>query len=129
MYDPAKHPAAFRAIDEQYMIDADRWIIVSPEYNGSFPGVLKLFIDAISTHKYGETFADKRALLVGVASGRAGNLRGMEHLTGLLNYLKIHVFPQKLPISSIATALSEDGTPTKDTATAIKGLLDAFYKV
>jgi hypothetical protein len=25
----------------------------------------------------------------------------MEHLTGLLNYLGVHVFPNKLPISSI----------------------------
>lgn len=129
MFDASKHPDAFRRIDEQYMIGADKWIIVSPEYNGSFPGVLKLFIDAISTHRYAETFADKKALLVGVASGRAGNLRGMEHLTGLLNYLKVHVYPQKLPISSVSTALADDGTPNADTSAAITNLLEAFHKV
>lgn len=80
---------------------ATKLIIVSPEYNGSFPGILKTFIDVLSTRNGKFTFKNKKVALVGVAAGRAGNLRGMEHLTGLLNYLGVHVFPNKLPISSI----------------------------
>lgn len=127
MYTPDDHPESFRAIDEQYMIGADRWIIVSPEYNGSMPGILKLFIDAISTHRYGDTFGNKKAMLFGVASGRAGNLRGMEQITGYLNYLKVHVHPQKLPISSIKSVLSADGELNDPTQEAIEQHLSAFY--
>src|SRR5690606_4596895 len=56
---------------------ADNFIIVMPEYNGSFPGVLKLVIDSCNP----EIFKHKSFALVGVSSGRAGNLRGMDHLT------------------------------------------------
>lgn len=125
MYDPKQHTDALRQADEQYMIGTHKWIIVSPEYNGSFPGILKLFFDAISTHRYADTFVGKHAMLVGVAAGRAGNLRGMEHLTGFLNYLKVHVFPQKLPISSIEQVM-EGGDMNDATKDVLSQHLDAF---
>lgn len=128
MYDPEQHPASFRSADEDFMIGADKWIIVSPEYNGSMPGILKLFIDAISTHRYADTFAGKKALLVGVASGRAGNLRGLEHLTGYLNYLKVHVYPEKLPISSIGQVLDQQHMPDEATQLAIHNVVEGFLK-
>ncbi|MBA3663328.1 MAG: NAD(P)H-dependent oxidoreductase [Bacteroidetes bacterium] len=76
---------------------ASAFIFVVPEYNGSFPGLLKVFIDSIHPREW----TDKFVCLVGVSNGRAGNLRGMEHLTGILNYLKLHIYHNKLPISSI----------------------------
>lgn len=79
------------------------FIFVVPEYNGGFPGVLKLFIDSV--HPKDWNF--KNACLVGVSTGRAGNLRGMEHLTGILNYLKMHVYYNKLPISKVDLLLDE----------------------
>lgn len=84
---------------------ADDFIVVMPEYNGSFPGVLKLVIDACNP----EVFKFKRFALVGVSSGRAGNLRGMDHLTDILHYLKAEVYSQKLPISSIRALINSDG--------------------
>ena len=51
----------------------------------------------------------KKVALAGVASGRAGNLRGMDHLTGILNYLGMHVHPNKLPISSVLTLMNSEG--------------------
>ncbi len=82
-----------------------KFIFVMPEYNGSFPGVLKLFLDAVPPREW----TGKKACLVGVSSGRAGNLRGMEHLTGILNYLKMHVYYNKLPISQIDKMINLDG--------------------
>lgn len=110
-------------VQEEMIFPADTFIIVSPEYNGSFPGVLKLFIDAISIHRYKENFQDKKAALVGVSSGRAGNLRGMEHLTGLLHYLGVDVKPFKLPISSIASHVDEN----QNLDQATKDALVDFY--
>ena len=68
-----------------------------------------MFIDALSVRKYEETFSGKVAALIGIASGRAGNLRGMEHLTGVLNFLKMHVYPDKLPISGIKEIIDNSG--------------------
>jgi chromate reductase, NAD(P)H dehydrogenase (quinone) len=98
-----RRSAAFQEILNLYITPSDKFLIVSPEYNGSFPGILKLFLDAI----HPDVNRGKKVLLAGVSSGRAGNLRGMEHLTGVLNYLGIHVHPNKLPISSIGTLLND----------------------
>lgn len=94
----------FEAIVEQYIGKSDKLMIVMPEYNGSFPGILKLFIDAMP-HK---ALEGKKISLTGVATGRGGNLRGMDQLTGILHYLHAHVMPYKLPISGIS-ALIRDG--------------------
>jgi chromate reductase, NAD(P)H dehydrogenase (quinone) len=66
-------------------------------------------------------------LLTGVSSGRAGNLRGMEHLTGSLLHLKMTVHPNRLPISSIHTLLDEHGTISNaGTIKTIQTQLDEF---
>jgi NAD(P)H-dependent FMN reductase len=88
---------------EQYIYKVPKIIIVSPEYNGSFPGILKLFIDAMP-HK---AFDGKKIALTGVATGRGGNLRGLDHLTGIFHYLNAHVMPFKLPISGVAALINE----------------------
>jgi NAD(P)H-dependent FMN reductase len=89
---------AFSEIEKNLLVPAKKYIFISPEYNGSIPGVLKCMFD-ISESK--NTWAGKKALLTGVSSGRAGNLRGMEHLTGILHYLRVVVHPNKLPISVV----------------------------
>lgn len=111
MYSGEGQSLALRAIQEQYMTPADKFVFVVPEYNGSIPGILKLFIDACSIYRMKETFkrGDKKALLVGVSSGRAGNLRGLMHLTGMLNYLNITVHPNQLPISKVDTLVDKQG--------------------
>lgn len=89
---------------ERYIRPNSVFVFVVPEYNGGFPGVLKLFIDSVHPRDWNL----KYACLVGVSTGRAGNLRGMEHLTGILNYLKMHVFYNKLPISRVDLHLSKN---------------------
>ena len=56
-----------------------------------------------------ECFYGKKALLTGVADGRAGNLRGMEHFTGILNHMKVIVHPDKLPISVLKKLVNKEG--------------------
>lgn len=95
----------FETYIREYVTDCDRFIFISPEYNGSFPGVLKIFLDSVHPKEW----TNKYACLVGVSVGRAGNLRGMEHLTGILNYLKMHVYYNKLPISVVDKVMDETG--------------------
>ena len=87
--------------DHFFSSHTTHYMFVVPEYNGSMPGILKLFIDAISVRKYKENFFHKKGCLIGVASGRAGNLRGLDHLSDVLNYLGLIIFPEKLPVSRI----------------------------
>jgi chromate reductase len=102
--DGTKNPA-MEAIAAKYVVPNRAFIFVIPEYNGGFPGLLKIFIDSIHPKDWNE----KNVCLVGVSVGRAGNLRGMEHLTGILQYLKMHVFYNKLPISLVDKLLGSDG--------------------
>ncbi len=128
IYDAEKMSTEWINIQEEYILPTTKWIVVSPEYNGTFPGILKLFIDIISMRKYKESFAGKKALLIGVAGGRAGNLRGMEQLTGFFNYLKIHVFPEKLPVSSVDSLINENGDIDNSTTTTIDDLVSRFIQ-
>jgi NAD(P)H-dependent FMN reductase len=100
-----KHSEKFQQLLQEYIIPAEKFVFVVPEYNGSYPGILKLFIDAV----HPDVNRGKKAALVGVSSGRAGNLRGMDHLTGVLHYLGIYVHPNKLPVSSVLALLNEKG--------------------
>ncbi|HAV28967.1 MAG TPA: hypothetical protein DCW93_03495 [Saprospirales bacterium] len=56
MYSGDDMPSEIIAIQEEYILPADKMIILTPEYNGSFAGVLKMFIDALSVRKYAENF-------------------------------------------------------------------------
>lgn len=117
---------AYLAIEEQYLKPADRFVFIVPEYNGSYPGVLKVLFD---NSDIAPCWQDKKALLTGVSTGRAGNLRGMDHLTGVLQYLQVHVYHNRLPISVVHTELDDDGNLVKDaTAAAIAKQIDGFLK-
>lgn len=101
--DVNKRNDALRTLEKDLLIPTTKFIFVTPEYNGSFPGVLKAMIDNTDIEK---VWWGKKALLTGVSTGRAGNLRGMEHLTGVLQYLKMHVHHNKLPISVVNKLLN-----------------------
>ncbi|MDC3210628.1 MAG: NAD(P)H-dependent oxidoreductase [Saprospiraceae bacterium] len=127
MYTEKKQSKKLRKIQEEVMIPAEKFIFVSPEYNGSFPGVLKLFLDACSIHEYKSTFKGKKAGLVGIASGRSGNLRGMDHLSCVLNHVGTEVMGAKLPISQCENLIDEKGEISdKSTLQAIESHVDAF---
>ena len=116
----AKHnfPEALEKLQDEFMIPAEKFIWILPEYNGSFPGVLKFFIDVLSVRKADETFRNKKSLLIGVATGRSGNIRGMDHFTSILIHLRSLVFPRLLPVSRIGELMDENGNiihaPTLD---------------
>jgi chromate reductase, NAD(P)H dehydrogenase (quinone) len=120
-----KRSPEFQAIIDAKIEQQTRFIFISPEYNGSFAGILKVFLDAI----HPKLWMDNKACLVGVASGRAGNLRGMEHLTNILNYLKVNVYHNKLPISMVDKLVDANGNLVDEaTQKAIQNQLDGFLK-
>ena len=93
-------------IENELLIPSERFVIIVPEYNGSYPGIFKTMMDNTDIRK---CWWYKKALLVGVADGRGGNLRGLDDLSNVLHYLRVNVFYNKLPISKINEELNADG--------------------
>jgi NAD(P)H-dependent FMN reductase len=104
------------------VIEPEKIILVSPEYNGSFPGILKLFIDYI----HPSLFKDKKVALVGASNGRAGNVRGMDHLTNIFHYLQVNILPYKVPVSSLNKLIINGKIEDKMTIDSINMQLDKF---
>ena len=125
MYKEEGVSAEMIEIQENYILSAQKLIIIAPEYNGGIPGILKLFIDAMCARKYKENFSGKKISLTGVAAGRAGNLRGLEALTGILNYLGATILPNKLPLSGIEGFI-DDNQINDDLSKIISGHIDQF---
>jgi chromate reductase len=107
MYSSKGIAPELKSIQERYVLGAQKLAIFVPEYNGSYPGVLKLFIDGISVNEYPKNFKNKVVALIGVASGRAGNLRGMDHLGDSIAHMGGWVLPNKLPLSSVEELLDD----------------------
>jgi chromate reductase, NAD(P)H dehydrogenase (quinone) len=128
MYKKDKITAEFMAIEDAYMIPADKLFFVIPEYNGSFPGVLKLFIDACSIRSKMAIFKGKKAGMTGIATGRAGNIRGLEHFSSVMMFMGVTVLPNLLPISAFNKVLDADKKAIIDEGTlkAIESQIDAF---
>lgn len=113
-------------LEHELLIPSTKFIFILPEYNGSFPGSLKVIID-LSDYK--KVWYGKKALLTGISTGRAGNLRGMDHLAGSLNFLHVTVHPNKLPISEVDKLLN--GSPVihdPSTVEAMEKQVDQFIQ-
>lgn len=109
--------------EKEFLLPTDKFIFIIPEYNGSYPGVLKAMIDHTDTRK---VWNFKKALLTGVATGRAGNLRGMDHLSDTLHFMKMHVFYDKLPISVIDKVMDKEGHFDAETRRRVDRQLNEF---
>ena len=69
----------------------------------------------------------KKVLLTGVSTGRAGNLRGMEHITGSLLHMRMLVHPNRLPISVVNTLMNEkDQFTDHGTLRSVKTQIEEF---
>lgn len=84
---------------------ASKYVFIVPEYNGSFPGVLKAFIDGL---EYPNTFKNKKCALVGLSSGVQGGGLALSHLTDIFNYCGMHVLAQKPKLARIEANINED---------------------
>ncbi len=97
LYENNGENEAFNVIREKVQ-SSDKLVFVVPEYNGSFPGVVKAFIDGL---KYPEGIRDKKGALIGVSSGVQGGVFAMSHLTDIFNYLGMHVLALKPKLAGI----------------------------
>jgi chromate reductase, NAD(P)H dehydrogenase (quinone) len=96
--------AAFNAFHEKVK-SGSKFVFIVPEYNGSFPGVLKAFIDGMS---YPNSFKNKKCALVGISSGVGGGGIALSHLTDIFHYLGMHVLALKPKLAKIEENLSDN---------------------
>ncbi len=129
MYKKDTISTEFQKIEDELLIPTEKFLFVIPEYNGSYPGILKLFIDAASIRSKMSIFKGKKAALVGVATGRAGNIRGLEHFTSVMMFMGVSVLPNLLPISAFNKILDTDKNISDEAALkAIDAQIDEFMK-
>jgi NAD(P)H-dependent FMN reductase len=104
LYENAGKSQSFNMLREQ-MNKANKLVFIVPEYNGSFPGVLKAFIDGLDR---GKALANKKAALVGISAGDQGAGIALSHLTDVLNYCGTHVHGYRLRIPSIGNLMTDN---------------------
>ena len=104
----ADKPDTFAPI-QKAILETKGILTIVPEYNGSFPGVLKYFIDML---RFPESLYEKPAAFVGISSGRWGAVRAVEHLEMVFQYRHAHLFGRRCFIPSIFRELDEAGKLT-----------------
>ncbi|MFZ4754348.1 MAG: NADPH-dependent FMN reductase [Chitinophagaceae bacterium] len=117
--------AAFERLEEELLIPTQKFVFIMPEYNGSFPGIFKLMMDISDITR---CWFHKKVMLVGVANGRAGNLRGLDNMTNMCHYMKMNVLPNKLPISSVSNELKDERFYQETTLNAIRNQIRQFIE-
>lgn len=76
----------------------DAFVIASPEYNASMPGVLKNLIDWTSRFRP-QPFHEKHALLISASPSMAGGNRGLWALRVPLEHLGTRVYPDMFSLA------------------------------
>jgi len=83
---------------------ADKFVFIVPEYNGSFPGVLKTFIDGLG---WPNSLSKKKAAFVSISDGSLGGAIAISHLTDIFHYLNCTVLPILVRIPFMKKNFSE----------------------
>lgn len=115
----------------QELLDADGFLFVIPEYNGGFPGILKIFFDYLS---FPEAMEKKPVSLIGEAAGAFGALRPVEQFEQLLKYRKAYIYPERMFIQRVNDTFDteaglKDETLQKKLVTQLDGFPDFVKKI
>lgn len=101
----AEKPASFEPM-ARAVVEADGLVVITPEYNGAVPGVLKYFIDML---KFPESFDHKPVCFIGLAAGDWGGMRPVEHLQQIFGYRHALIYPLRVFLPGIGNLLDEEG--------------------
>jgi chromate reductase, NAD(P)H dehydrogenase (quinone) len=98
-------PPSFRTYQDA-ILSAQGVLTVVPEYNGSYPGALKYFIDLL---KFPESLRGVPAGFIGVATGEWGGLRAVEQLQMVFRYRRAHLFGHAVFVREVHKVLDAAG--------------------
>jgi len=121
----AEKPVSFAPFQDA-LSKASGIVVVTPEYNGGFPGVFKYFIDML---KFPETFTGKPFAFVGLSAGGGGAVRPVEQFSTLVTYLRGVIYPVSVNIPAIHSHLGEsDRVKTPEIIERLEKQADGFIK-
>lgn len=98
-------PKSFQPFSDA-VLQATGLHVVTPEYNGGIPGVLKYFIDML---KFPESFERRPVCFTGVAAGIWGALRPVEQLQAIFSYRNAYLYPERVFLPGIGKLLDANG--------------------
>jgi chromate reductase len=90
------------------LIGSDGFILVSPEYNASMPGILKNVIDWTSRFKP-QPFTRRYGMLMSASPSMVGGNRGLWSLRIPLEHLGARIFPDMFSLAQAHKAFGENG--------------------
>jgi chromate reductase, NAD(P)H dehydrogenase (quinone) len=88
------------------LLDSDAFIVSSPEYNGSMPGVLKNLIDWTSRFRP-QPFDGRQGLLLSASPSLVGGNRGLWALRVPFEHLGARIYPDMFSLAQAHEALVE----------------------
>ena len=94
---------AFNSLKE-LLETAEKFVFIVPEYNGSYPGVLKAFIDGLP---YPNSFSNKKAALVGLSSNMHGASLALSHLNDVFSYLGMNTLALRVKLGEVRSHFSD----------------------
>ena len=122
---PYDVPAAVAAL-RHAAADADAALVVTPEYNGSFPAVVKNAIDWLSRPFGSGALKDKPLAVIGGSFGRYGGVWAHDETRksfGIAGPRVIDAIKLSVPFASL------DGRPPSENADVVAGVRDAVGKL
>lgn len=90
------------------LLSTDGFIVSSPEYNASMPGVFKNLIDWVSRYRP-QPLKGRHALLLSASPSMSGGNRGLWALRVPLEHLGARVYPDMFSLAQAHEAFGEDG--------------------
>lgn len=87
------------------LVECDAFIIASPEYNGSMPGLLKNLIDWTSRFRP-QPFDGRHGLLLSASPSMVGGNRGLWALRVPLEHLGARIYPDMFSLAQAHKALA-----------------------
>lgn len=86
--------------------DATGVVLATPEYHGSFSSVIKLVIENLG---FPSMLAGKPVALLGVAAGRIGAIKSLEHLRAVCSHVGALVLPSLVSVANVQGLFDEQG--------------------
>lgn len=121
----ADFPADATALKE-LVESADGVLFVTPEYNRSFPGVLKNAIDWASRPWGKNSFDGKPAAIIGASIGALGTSQAQQQLRNVAVYLNTKLLGQPEVYFDAGRGFTEDGELVEEIKPSVQGFVDAF---